>query len=202
MAFEAPPETGEFQLMLMHAPKYAKRRWAVVFYSFTRGAWYRPVIKMADQIHSFKYHERPERQMIETLLIILSLLSISTAAYFFADSRAKRGIIKTQAETIEVERAEKKEWQTKALRERGQTPLNWQPPKPDPNKEPEITPRVVHRGQLVARRTSSKQQQNEDEFRARSEGFGVVPPEQVAKPNLKYQRVVEKVGEIVNATRD
>lgn len=45
MAFEAPPETGEFQLMLMHAPKYAKRRWAVVFYSFTRGAWYHPVIK-------------------------------------------------------------------------------------------------------------------------------------------------------------
>lgn len=132
--------------------------------------------------------------MIETLLIILSLLSISTAAYFFADSRAKRGIIKTQAETIEVERAEKKEWQTKALRERGQTPLGWQPPKPDPNKEPEITPRVVHRGQLVARRRSSKQQQND-------ENFGVAPPEQVARPNLKYQRVVEKVGEIVNATR-
>lgn len=104
-------------------------------------------------------------------------------------------------ERVAVEIVEKKEWQTIALRKEGQHSLGWQPPKPK-EKDPEsavVLPRILHRPQAEARRQSARWQQNDEDVQG--EHVGSTAPPIVAGANLKYRKVVEQAGEIVNNTR-
>lgn len=125
---------------------------------------------------------------MEIILIAILLCVIVGIAYFYAEAKTLKGILADAKEREQSLKGELREWQSKWLVKTGATPLNYVPP--DRKKDSvEITPRVVHRGQLEARL-------------AERDESGATPINIHAdKVVIPKEEVIQKAAEIINVPR-
>ena len=124
---------------------------------------------------------------MEISLIAILVCVIVGIAYFYAEAKTLRGILVDAKEREQSLKKELQEWQSKWLVKTGATPLNYVPP--EKKKDTEITPRVVHRGQLEARL-------------AEKDESGATPITIHAdKVVIPKEEVIQKAAEIINVPR-
>ena len=113
--------------------------------------------------------------LIASISIIVILLLLGTAVYYFATSRQQRTALKRERGRIKDLTAELKEWQSRLLLRRGQRPIGQEPYETPPKKKYALErPQAVTKGQLRAR-TMTKEVDNDKTSRIIKTPKGVKP---------------------------
>ena len=94
-----------------------------------------------------------------------------------------------------------KDWQNKALFRHGQTVLGQETKEkiPDPNKQVEITPKVVFRSQMEARQSGKTE--NTGQKSENSGNGATIFADGVSYNAIRRQDVIEKAGDIIKSVQ-